>query len=163
RRQGAAANKVLLEEVDNSDPSVAKAALRALAKTGGSAEATALIGKVSSLHDAGVRTEAQSTATQLLSKIQDPTKRFAAVKAALDKATRKESRVALLELFPACGNEAALSALATAAHDSEPQVRDPALRALADWPNQEAWGPLLLIYRQPESENCCTIALRGLV
>lgn len=163
RRQGAAANSVLLEEVNSSDPPVAKAALRALARTGGPAEAAALIGKVGSLHDAGVRTEAQSTATQLLSKIPDPAKRFAAVKEALDKATTVDSRIALLELLPACGNSSALTALTTAAHDSETQVRDPALRALADWPDQAAWEPLLQIYRQPESENCSTIALRGLV
>lgn len=163
RRQGSGANETLLEEVDNSDPAVAKAALRALAKTGGPNEAAPLLTKLAALHDAGVRSEAESTARQILGKIDSASLRSTLVKQALGKATVVENRIALLGLLPACGDGAALLMEIKALSDPESQVRDAALRALADWPDDSAWSPLLVVYRRPENESARGIACAGLV
>jgi HEAT repeat protein len=163
RRQGSAANETLLEEVDNSDPAVAKAALRALAKTGGPDEAAPLLTKMATLHDAGVRSEAESTARQILGKIDNTGRRSSLVKQALGRATVVENRIVLIGLLPACGDGAALLMAIKALSDPESQVRDAALRALTDWPDDSAWSPLLVVYRRPENENARGVACTGLV
>ncbi len=163
RRQGAAASEILLGETDNADPVVAKAAFRALAKVGTGKEAGPVIAKLAGLHDAGVRTEAEGAAAQLLAKIPNGAQRSALVCESLSRATTVESRKALLPLLPACGDPAALSALKNALADSEPEVQEVAVRALADWPDDASWKDLTDIYRRPQQENLRGIALRGLV
>jgi HEAT repeat protein len=163
QRQGPSANSVLLEEADNTDPPAAKAALRALARTGGDVEAVSVIAKLLTLRDAGVRTEAESTARQLLAKMNNAGRRSLVVREALGRATTTDSRAALLGLLPACGDSAALDALKTATKDSEGQVRDAAIRALAEWPDDTAWDPLMALYLKPDSETARGVAFRGLV
>lgn len=163
RRQGAAANPVLLEEAENSDPAVAKAAFRALAKSGTAADAAPLLTKLAGVRDAGVRSEAESTVAQVLARIDDPSRRSALVREALAKTTTAESKVSLLGLLPACADWEALSTLTTAAADPESQIRDAAVRALAEWPDAAAYDALLALYRQPGAGSLHGMALRGLV
>lgn len=164
RRQGAAANPVLLEETDNSDPTVAKAAFRALGKTATSAEAPQVLAKLASMKDAGVRTEAESAAAQVLARIENPGERSAVLREALGKAGNSpETKAALLPLLPACADADSLALTQAAVADAEPQVRDAALRALSEWPDAAAWGPLLECYRQPAAGAAHGLALRGLV
>jgi HEAT repeat protein len=163
RREGPAANPLLLTEAGQSDPVVAKAALRALAKTAAGNEVTPLLERLAATGDAEVRSEAESAAAQALARIDQPDRRSALVREALGRARSVESRNAVLGLLPACGDAAALAALQTAAADSDSRVRDAAVRALADWPDAAAWEALSGVYRQPGSEAQRGLALRGLV
>ena len=144
QRMGPEANSVLLEETDNSDPAVAKAAFRLLAKTGGANEIPPLIARLANLKDASVRSEAESSIAQLLKKIES-SQRSKLVCEALARTTIVESRCSLMNLLPACGDEEALNALKNAAKDSDPQIRDAATRSLAEWPDAAAWDALLAI------------------
>ncbi len=162
RRQGPAASKIFLEETANTDPLVAKAALRALAKVGTAKEAAPVIARMVELRDAGVRTEAESTASQLLAKMPEG-QRSVLVCEALGRATTSENRNCLIPLLPGCGDAAALLALQSALGDAEPEVRDTAVRALAEWPNAAAWKDLLDLYRRSPDENSRAVAFRGLV
>ncbi len=163
RRQGAAATPLLLEQAASSDNSVAKCAFRTLARTATPADAPAVITRLAAVQDAGVRSEGQSTASQLLTKVPNASSRSAMVRQALATATNAEPRCSLLGLLPACGDAAALTVLTLAVSDSEDSVREAALRALADWPDGSVWDTLLALYRKPETEAARGIALRGLV
>ncbi len=163
RREGSAANPLLLAEAGQSDPAVAKAALRALAKTAGSKEVVPLLERITTTHDTEVLSEAESAAAQALARIDSPARRSAVVREALGWVQGVESHCALLGLLPECGDAAALAALKIAAGDSDTQVRAAAVRALAEWPDASAWDALIAIYRQPGTAAIRELALRGLV
>lgn len=163
RRQGAAANALLLAETGQSDPMVVKAALRALSKTTTGVEAPALLRLLTQTSDAEVRSEAEGAAAQALARMDDPASRSSLVRAALGSAPNVDSRIALLGLLPGCSDDSALTTLKAAAADGDTRVRDAVVRAMADWPNAAAWDALADIYRQPATESLRGLALRGLV
>jgi HEAT repeat protein len=163
QRQGPAANPLLLAEASQSDPAVAKAALRALAKTATARDVSSLLEKLTHARDAGVLSEAQQAAAQAIPRIENPDRRSALVREALGWAQSMDSRVALLGLLPACGDAAALTTAKAAAVSPDPAVRDAAVAALAEWPDASAWDALAAIYRQPATESLREVALRGLV
>ena len=163
RRQGPAANALLLAEAGESDAAVAKAALRALSQTATGKELTPLLERLTGTHDAEVRSEAEGAAAQAIARMDDPARRTALVREALGWAQSMDSRIALLGLLPVCGDATAVAALKAAATDSDSRIRDAVVRALADWPNVSAWDALADIYRQPATESLRGLALRGLV
>jgi len=163
RREGPAANSLLLAEASQPDPAVAKSALRALAKTATARDLAPLLERLTSAHDTEIRSEAENAAAQAVPRIDNPGRRSALVREALGWAQPVESRIALLGLLPACGDAAALTALKNAAANPDSRIREAAVRALADWPDASAWNALAGIYRQPGSEVLRGLALRGLV
>ena len=163
RREGSSANALLLAETAKSDPAATKAALRALGKTATPKDVTPLLERLTGAPNAEMRAEAESAVAQALPRIDSPTRRSALVRAALGWAQGPESHIALLGLLPACGDPAALDALKAATVDADADVRDAAVRALADWPDGSAWDALSAIYRQPQTESQRQLALRGLV
>jgi HEAT repeat protein len=163
RRTGPAANTVLLAEAAQSDPVVAKAALRALAKTAADSELSPLLERLTSTGDAEVRSEAEDAAAQAIARADNRTRCSATVRGALGWAQSVDSHIALLGLLPACGDAAALNALKSATTASDTRVRAAAVRALTDWPDDSAWDALVTVYRQPASEASRGLVLRGLV
>jgi HEAT repeat protein len=163
RREGPAANRLLLTEAAQSDPAVAKAALRALAKTASGKELATLVELLTSARDAEVRAEAENAAAQAIARTDPAARRSQPVREAQGWAQSLESRIALLGLLAACGDAPALAALQVATANSDSRIRTAATRALADWPDASAWDALAAIYRQPGSEASRGLALRGLV
>jgi hypothetical protein len=153
----------LLAETGQSDPAVAKAALRALSKTATGKEVTSLLTLLTQTRDAEVRSEAGGAAAQAIARIDDPTQRSALVLEALGRAQDVDSQIVLLGLLPGCGDAMALATLKVAATSTDTRIRDTVVRALADWPNASAWDALANIYRQPANESLRGLALRGLV
>jgi len=163
RREGAEANPVLLEEAGESDPTVAKAAFRALGKTAKGDDLPALLEKLANQRDPDALSEARNAATHALARIEDSSRRSSVVRDSLEHASSKEARISLITLLPACGEAASLTTLETAAADSDPAIRDTAVRALADWPNASAWDALAGVAAQTDNESLRGVALRGLV
>ena len=163
QRLGSAANPTLLAETGNPDPTISKAAYRALARTAQPADLPALLQKLSTISDPSIRAEAENAASLTLARIDDVSKRTGAVTAALDQTKFVEARCSLLGLLPGCGDAAALDALKAAAGDADPPTREAAIQALADWPDASAWKPLAELYRKPPTESLRGTALRGLV
>lgn len=163
RRQGSAANIVLFEETTNANPVIAKAAFRGLAHTTVAGDAPALLQKVSSAPNSEVRAEAEDAAAQALGKIDDRADRSSLVREALRKAPSVEVITSMLILLPRCGDAPALGVLQAAQADPNVQVRDAAIRALADWPDDSAWEALYSIYRRPANETVRRLALGGLI
>jgi HEAT repeat protein len=162
-RQGPTANSLLLAEAGQSDPVVAKAAWRALSKTTTGVEVPALLKLLAQARDAELRSEAESASAQAIARMDDPASRSSLVREAFVWAPSMDGRIALLELLPACGDDAALATLKAAATHGDTRVRDAVVRALADWPNASAWDALADIYRQPATDSLRGLALRGLV
>ena len=163
RREGPAANPLMLAEARGPDTAAASAALRALSRTAGSQELTPLLELLTHTADAEVRTEAESAAAQAVARTESPARRSSAVKAALGWAQNVDSRIALLGLLPACGDAAALNALKAATVGSDTRLRAAAIRALADWPDISGWDAMVAAYHQPVSEAARGLILRGLV
>jgi hypothetical protein len=162
-RHGPTANSLLLAEAGQADPVVAKAALSALSKTTTGLEVPALLKLLTQTRDVEVRSAAEGAAAQALVKMDDPAGRSSFVRDALNLAASVDSRIALLGLLPACGDDTALAILKAAAAQGDTRVRDAVVRALADWPNAAAWDDLADIYRQPATDALRGLALRGLV
>jgi HEAT repeat protein len=163
RRQGPAANALLFEEADNADPAVAKAALRALESTAAASDVAAVLRILVGTSDPAVRAQAESTAAQALSKLDDAASRSAVVIEAMRKAQNSETISSVLTLLPRCGDAQSLTVLKAGLTGSNAQIRETAVRALAEWPDMSAWDILLGIYRQGATEALRGIALRGLV
>ncbi len=142
RRVGAAANPVFFGEIENKDMAVARAAFGALGKTAEESDVPALVEALVNLRDNEVRPDAEKAAARGLARMQSAPSRSALVRSALGRARTIDSRRSLLGLLSGCPDAPALAALKTAAADSDPGIRDAAIRALADWPDAAAWETL---------------------
>jgi HEAT repeat protein len=163
RRIGPGANDILLREAASPDSAVARAAFANLGRTARASNLPDLLSRMCRLTEPNVRAEAEGAAMQALGRVEETARRSAIVREALQQAKTSECRMALLALLPNCPDAAALEALKTAAGDSAAEVRETAVRALADWPDISAWDPLIGIYQNPENEKIRGVVLRGLV
>ena len=82
---------------------------------------------------------------------------------ALAQASDTETRCSLVRLLPVCADGPALAALKTACSSSEANLKDAAVRTLADWPDAAAWDMLAELYRQSANSAYQALALRALV
>ena len=152
----------LLTETEHTDPAVAKAAYRVLAKATTAETLARLLAKFVAIRDSDRRADAETFVEQAVGMVEDAAARSAAVLGTLRHPPNLETQVALLRLLPACGDAAALTALMAATRDSEANVRAAAVNALAEWPDVAAWDALAANYRNPADEAQRTVALRGL-
>jgi HEAT repeat protein len=152
----------LLSETDHPNPGVGRAAYRVLARSVTAETLPRLLGKFMAIRDADQRADVETFVEQAVLNVESPTDRSSAVLAALSRAPNLETRQALLRLLPSCGDTEALQSLKAALADSDARVRETAVRALAEWPDDAAWAPLVSIYRNPGNEAQRDIALRGM-
>jgi HEAT repeat protein len=73
------------------------------------------------------------------------------------------AKCSLLRVLGVIGDATALEAVRMAMTDSEPTVRDTAVRVLADWPEPLALGPLFEVFSTTTDESHRFLALRGCV
>jgi len=163
RRGNRVAVPVLFEETASDDVGTAKAAFQALAKVAVADDLSALLAKLTSLKTDTLRDAAENAAMRVLAKINDPSRRTAALEAAMAKTSDCDARCSLLRLMPACGCPKALATLSSALKDSDARIRETAMRTLADWPDLTVWDTLTGICRQQENATFRALALRGLV
>lgn len=153
----------LLTEAGSPDPAVAQAAFRALGRVAAAEDLGALVERLVHLKAPAARDTAEDAVAKALANTPEPAKRADVVCAALAKAADMESRLALIRLLPSCGSAKALGTLVSLISDADPQVRDTAVRAVAEWPDASAWAVLAGLYQQPENEAHRVLALRALV
>ena len=153
----------LLEAAESKDSATARAAFRALGKLAGPEELPAILQRLSNLQSEDAREDALGAAARVLSRMQDSSQRSAIVLTALNKSATPNARGSLLSLLPSCGGPQAVSALKAALRDSNPIVREAALRALAEWPDASAFDTLLELARTASNNTERVLALRGCV
>jgi HEAT repeat protein len=76
---------------------------------------------------------------------------------------RGEAKLALLRALRSAGGPKALQTVAAAAADSDPQVKETALRALCDWPTSDALPLVAEMVKAPPTKTIKVLALRGFV
>ncbi|MDA1163858.1 MAG: hypothetical protein O3B13_12205 [Planctomycetota bacterium] len=150
----------VLKALDDSDPSVRKAALIALGETVSLKRLPVLISQVVApehSEDTPVAREALKVASV---RMPDREACAAALASALDRSP-DASKTTLLEILSDVGGTTALQTLATAAKSSDPQLQDTGSRLLGTW-NSVAAAPVLLdLAKTGPEEKYRVRALRG--
>jgi HEAT repeat protein len=137
--------------------------LRALKVVAGPDELPALVSLLLSLTSASDRTEAEKTIAAVAHKIRDKDRRASVVLAALAPVTDASDRASLLRVLGRIGDNGALPVLNDALDSQEVQVKDAAIRALAEWPTPEPSDELLDMAQTSDSPVHRVLALRGFV
>ena len=153
----------LLTEAGSTEAAVAQAAFHALGRLATAEDLPKLIDRLLHLKAPAARDAAEDAVAKALANTPEPAQRAEAVCAALAKAGDLETRLALIRLLPSCGSAQALGTLVSLVSDPDPQVRDTAVRAVAEWPDASAWAVLAGLYQQPANETHRVLALRALV
>ena len=162
-RRYAPATAMLLLEAASEDQAVAKAAFEALGLLGGEKDMPAMVRLLAGLTSDPLRADAENAVVAVAGKIADPTGRADTVLAALGRAKRVSARCSLLRVSGRLAGDRAYEAIAAAANDKDPRVRDTAVRALADWPDPRAMDLLLKVLQETGNDTHRVLVLRGYV
>jgi HEAT repeat protein len=109
------------------------------------------------------RTEAEKMIAVVAHKIEDKTRQALPVLAVLPNVKEAADRASLLHVLGRIGDSSALPTLQTALTSREPEIRDAAIRALADWPTAEPVPDLFKVAQTTDNKVHKAIALRGFV
>lgn len=153
----------LLGEAVNPDRKVRKAAFKALGRLGREKDLPSLVKLLVKLEDDSSRREAERAVVMVSRKISETSKRADAVSAGLRSEKRVAVRCSLLRALGGIANSNALEILSSALKETNPAVRDTAVRALAKWPNATAAEALLEIYSNTQNQIHRLLSLRGFV
>ncbi len=153
----------LLDEAVNPDRKVRKAAFKALGRLAGEKDLPSLVKLLVKLEDDGSRREAERAVVMVSRKISETSKQADAVLAGLRGEKRVAVRCSLLRVLGGIANNNALRTLEDASKETNPAVRDTAVRALAKWPNATAAEVLLEIYSNTQNRIHRLLSLRGFV
>jgi len=138
----------LLKLARNPETTISKAALRAMALAARPEDVPDLARMAASLPDPDCQTLAARALVTAAVKVPDVQERTDLVVRQLEQAADAETRFAVLLPLGVIvrstgGNERALAAVRTALADAAPNVREAALRTLANWPNAAPCQTLL--------------------
>lgn len=160
-RKDEAAIPALLAAAEDKEDAIRGEALRALAAFAGEKALPGLVGLLLKASHKD-RPAAERAVVAAAGRVEDEAKRADAVLAALPKAD-VPARGALLRILGRLGGRAALEAVRSALKDANAEVREAALRALADWPDASVAADLLALAKAAESLPHHVLALRGLL
>lgn len=163
KRHSRMAVPVLLAETKSANLAVARAAFRALGTLAEADDVPALFQGLLAVTNSQTRPAAEDAVARILRKVPDAARRSSIICPALSRASDPEVQCSLIRLLPVCGEASSLVALKAALANANPQVKDTAVRALADWPDAAAGDLLLDLYRQSESGAYQALTLRALV
>jgi HEAT repeat protein len=163
RRRSHLAVPILLEESTSTNAVIARAAFQGLEKSAAPENLNAVINALVQLQAQEARPAAENAVMQILQKTPDAAKRSSTVCAALETNTVTATRCSLIRLLPVCEHPTAFAALQKAAGDTQPEIRNTAIEAIASWPDLTAWDTLAGFYQKPSDDSQRTLTLRGLV
>jgi HEAT repeat protein len=138
------------------------AALKALGAIGREKDQSELIALLLRSEAEAERSAAQRSLASVCSRIPDPEKRADKLLEAYATANA-EGRGLLLRTMGRVGGGRALATVAGETQSQSADLRDAAVRALADWPTIDAFDNLLTVAKSKEQLNLRVLALRGCV
>ena len=153
----------LLGEAINPDRKVRRAAFKALGRLADEKDLPSLLKLLINLEDDSSRREAERAVVAVSRKINDQSKQADVVLAGLRSEKREAVRCSLLRVLGGIANNNALRTLEEASKETNPAVRDTAVRTLAKWPNATAAEALLEIYCNTQNQIHRLLSLRGFV
>jgi HEAT repeat protein len=162
-RRAAAAVPALLEETSSRHLPARRAALRGLGAVAGEADFPAMLKILVGLKGDECRPDAEQAVAGVARRIGDRSRAAQAVLAALRATKDAPAQCSLLRVLGTIADDRACAALVEAAQDADPQVKDAAIRVLADWPDARAVEPLGRILQSTSNKTHRTLALRGYV
>ena len=162
KRKTVAAAPALLEEAQGSDKTIRAKAIDALANLGEPKDVPALIKMLLAAKDSGEQDKLERTVWLICKRIGDPEKRAQPVLPAL-KGAGDADLGALLPLLGRIGGKAALAAVKPNLTAKDPKLREAAVRALCNWPDDSVAGELLDIAKNPGNDNEHVWALRAYI
>lgn len=162
-RNATSAVPALLAEAENPDLKVRKAAFKALSRLAGEKDMPSLINLLVQMQSDSNRRDAERAAIAVSRKIDDENSRADAVLAALRVEERVPVKCSLLRVLGGIANRKTFETVIIASKETNPAVRDTAVRALAKWPDVTAAEVLLDIYLQTDNRTHRFLALRGFV
>jgi len=163
RRIGLGANPLLMTQLEQIDPIMARFAFRSLGRTASVDDLGGMLHALAALRDPEVRPDAQAAVEKVLTRLPEVARRSILLRDTLSRTDYVDSRCSLLGLLPVAPDAAALAAAKAATGDVDAKIREAAIRALGDWPNLGAWDTLAACYHHPEREALRWVAMRGLV
>jgi HEAT repeat protein len=122
-----------------------------------------LLTKFARLRDLKLQSDVDTFIEQALLTIDNAEARSESLRAVLAQTFQTPGRAALVRMLPLCGDQHSLNVAKRCVHDPEKPVRESAVAALAEWPNDSAWDLLLSVHKSPREPAYRALALRGLV
>jgi HEAT repeat protein len=163
-RNAVTAVPALLKEAANPDAKVCTTAFRALGRLADEKDLPAMVKLLVDLPADASRREAERAVIAIARKITDESKRAEAVLVVLHyDENLAPVRCSLLRVLGGIANSKSLEALRAALEETNPQVRDTAIRELANWPDAAATEIVLGIFKNTQDQIHRLLALRGLV
>lgn len=155
--------ETLLAVAQGDDRRVRVESIRMLGVVAGPDDLPALVNLLLQLTDPSDRTAAERTITAVAHKVRDETAGVPVVLEVLAGVEDASGRASLLRVLGRIGNDAGLPVLRQSLDSPDSEVRDAAIRALADWPTSDPADDLLRIAQTAEVPVHRTLALRGFV
>ncbi len=160
-RKATDAVDALLKAAADEDLAVRTEAMRALGALGDQQSLSQVLALAAKITDADERDEAVKAIVAICRRNPDAQKRADAVLAALDGA-QGPAKALLMNAAGRIGAPAALPTLRGALKSEDAQMRDAAVRALADWPDMGAAADLLAIAKdEAATQTHRVLALQG--
>lgn len=153
----------LLDEAENSDTEVSRAALRALRNLAGAESLPRLVDILVNLKIEAVRTDAERAVQQVALGIDDENTQTNTIILALRSEQNTEVRRSLIRTLGNIANRPALDELVKAAGDENMEIQNTAIRSLAEWPGNGAMEHLIKIIEETGNETHKIISLRGYI
>jgi len=161
-RGTAAAVGELLKAAASDDESVRRAAIRALGALAAAGQLRPMIDLALKPKDPGDWPVVEEAIGKVLVRIEDKRGRAAPLLEVLQSAPA-EAKPTFVRLLSKSGSPEALAADRTYVKDSDPAIREAAIRALADWPDLAARDDLLQVLSGAADAAQKQIALQGYV
>jgi len=162
RRRMFAAVPALMIAATDADAKVRSSALQRLGKLGTLAEVPALVKQLLRSTDAQDLAGLAEALSSICTSAGSPAPATEQIIGALSGA-QPAQQAALLGVLGAVGGEKALASVRGALNDSNAEVQDAAVRALAEWPDSAAAPDLLQLVRSATNSNRRDLAFRGYV
>lgn len=160
RRRMVTAMPELVSASRSSDRAVQSAAYRRIGELAGPAQVPDLLKAVTTAKSSAELEGPADALSRLASKPATKAEVTPQLVAAFDKANA-EQKVALMPVMRSAGGNEPLAAVRKGLQDSEPRVRDAAIRTMADWSDTAAAADLLQVARSSNDASQKTLAFRG--
>ncbi len=153
----------LLKTISDSDSKVRIESIKAFRTVVQPKDLPALIDILVRTGSSSERGEMEKTIVAVARKITDQQEQANAVLAALPSVKDVPARSSLLSVLGKIGVDSAMPVLREALKDSDPKIKDAAVRALSEWPTPEPAAELLNVAQTSQNQVHKVLALRGYV
>ncbi|MGC8744054.1 MAG: HEAT repeat domain-containing protein [Verrucomicrobiia bacterium] len=152
----------ILREATSPEASVSRAAFKVLSRMCSDKHISSLVDALINLKSPQVRGEVENAVAAVIERTEDKKQCEYIVCEQLSSVKDADIKVSLINLLPVCGGKKAFEMAKAAYSNSNPKLKEAALRAICEWRDISAWDTLVKIYESPDSDSYRVLALRGL-